>query len=402
MGFNVCRCCRRVAKQVKKPSRVSSADPRFGFLGSGVFVNHASVSPPCRAARRVVHQAAEGIAAEDDRFVHSRLTSGAARDGFAGFVGSRRERVMCFLNTSAALSSVAWGLHWKTGDEVLVSPYEFVSNVLAWQLQSGRGVKVKPLETVDEWIDPDSLRKQMTDRTRVVALSAVHWATGARQDLRALAEVVRERGALLVVDAAQSLGASSHSQRQDGYDVLATNTYKWLLSYNGTAFADFSKAALESMDLASVGWLSVAGDPEPEIVRGGRPEFALGEGVERFLGGAPSALSNLAASAAFKDLSAYGQPRIRKESLRATGWFLDAAERLGIGVVTPPEPERHAGIVALKVPDAANVAKRLRLRGIRLGARGGYLRASPFFYTKENDVDAFEKALRAALRRPKR
>lgn len=305
---------------------------------------------------------------------------------------------MCFLNTSAALSSVAWGLRWKQGDEVLVSPYEFVSNVLAWQLQSPQGVSVNPLETEDEWVDPDSLRKQMTDRTRVVAVSAVHWATGARQDLRALAEVVHERDALLVVDAAQSLGAAPHSQRQDGYDVLATNTYKWLLSYNGTAFADFSKRAVESIDPASVGWLSVAGDPEPEIVRGGRPEYKLGEGVERFLGGAPSALSNLAATAAFKDLAAYGQERIRGESLKVSGWFLEAAQRLGVEAVTPAEPERHAGIVALKVRDSHEVATRLRKRGIRLGARGGYLRASPFFYTKESEVEGFAKALRAELR----
>ena len=304
---------------------------------------------------------------------------------------------MCFLNTSAALSSVAWGLGWKRGDEVLVSPYEFVSNVLAWQLQSDRGVRVRPLDTVDEWVDPDSLRKQMTARTRVVALSAVHWATGARQDLRALAEVVHERDALLVVDGAQSIGAAPHSQKQDGYDVLATNTYKWLLSYNGTAFADFSRRALESIDLASVGWLSVAGDPEPEIVRGGRPEYKLGGGIERFLGGAPSALSNLAAAAAFKDLDAYGQGRVRRESLKVTERFLDAAEGVGVPAVTPREPERHAGIVALRVRDAHEVAKRMRTRGIRLGARGGFLRASPFFYTKQAEVEAFEKALRAEV-----
>jgi cysteine desulfurase / selenocysteine lyase len=381
-----------------RPPTDPGDDLRFGFTGSGVFLNHASVSPPCRAARRVVHEAADGIAAEDDRFIHSRATSGAARDAFAGYVGSRRERVMCFLNTSAALSSVAWGLRWRPKDEVLVSPYEFVSNVLAWQLQGPRGVRVRPLRTVEEWIDPSSLRKQMTDRTRVVAVSAVHWATGARQDLRALAEVVHERDALLVVDAAQSLGAAPHSQRQDQYDVLATNTYKWLLSYNGTAFADFSKSALEAIDLASVGWLSVAGDPEPEIVRGGRPEYRLGEGVERFLGGAPSALSNLAATAALQDLGTYGQARIRRESLRASGWFLESAARLAVDVATPVEPEHHAGIVALKVPKAPALATRLRSRGFRVGSRGGYLRASPFFYTTESEADAFERALRQELK----
>jgi cysteine desulfurase / selenocysteine lyase len=364
-------------------------------LGRGAFFNHASVSPPCRAARRAVHQAAEGFAREDERFVHSRKTSGAARDAFAGYVGSRRERVMCFQNTSAALSSVAWGLRWKRGDEVLVSPYEFVSNVLAWQLQAHRGVRVRALASKNEWIDPENLRKQITQRTRVVAVSAVHWATGARQDLRALAEIAHERDALLVVDAAQSLGAQPHAQRTERYDVLATNTYKWLLSYNGTAFGDFSKNALDSMDLASVGWLSVAGEPEPDLVEGGKPVFRLGKGVERLLGGAPSALSNIAATAALKDLNAYGQQRIRRETLQATEQVLEAAERLGLEAVTPKEPERRAGIVALRVPDARIVAARLRAKGIRAGSRGGFLRLSPFFYTTTDETALLAKALRA-------
>lgn len=371
--------------------------PRFGFLGPGVFLNHASVSPPCGAARRIVHEAADGIASEDDRFVHSRLTSNAARDAFASFVDSRRERVMCFLNTSTALSSVAWGLRWKKGDEVLVSSNEFVSNVLAWQMQSPRGVKVKPLATDNEWLDPESLRKQMTRRTRVVALSAVHWATGARQHLRAIADAVHDRGALLVVDAAQSLGAQPHSPRTDKYDVLATNTYKWLLSYNGTAFADFSKTALESIDLASVGWLSVAGEPEPEIVRGGLPRYRLGAGVERLLGGAPSALSNLAAKAALDDLRAYGQARIRTETLQVTEQVMAGAREFGVAAATPEEKDRRAGIVALRVPRAAEVAKRLRSRGFRLGARGGYLRVSPFFYTTKEEVESFLRTLRTVL-----
>ncbi|MBI2078731.1 MAG: aminotransferase class V-fold PLP-dependent enzyme [Euryarchaeota archaeon] len=224
-----------------------AAGPRFGFLGGGAFLNHASVAPPCRAARRAVHEAAEGIAREDDRFVRSRATSTDARRAFAAFVGSRLDRVMCFQNTSAALSSVAWGLRWRRGDEVLVSRNEFVSNYLAWELQGRRGVRVRNLPTEDERVDPDVLKKTIRRTTRVVAVSAVHWATGARQDLRALADAAHDGGALLVVDAAQSLGAAPHSPARDRYDVLATNTYKWLLSYNGTAFADFSRGALEAI-----------------------------------------------------------------------------------------------------------------------------------------------------------
>ena len=380
--------------------RMATKNPRFGFIGAGTFLNHASVSPPCRAARRVVHEAADGIAREDDRYVRSRATSTAARAAFAAFVGSRVDRVMCFQNTSAALSAVGWGLRWRRGDEVLVSRNEFVSNYLAWDLQSRRGVRLRSLPAVDEWVDPERLKKTIRKSTRVVAVSAVHWATGARQDLRALAGIAHDVGALLVVDAAQSLGAAPHSPTADRYDVLATNTYKWLLSYNGTAFADFSKAALDSIDPASVGWLSVAGEPEPEVVRGGRPTYRLGRGVEQLLGGAPSALSNLSATAALHDIDAYGQTRIRRELLRVTEGVREVANRLHLPVVTPDEPRRHAGIVALRVRDAEVTAKKLRRRGIRLGARGGFLRVSPHFYTRPEDVDSLESALRRVRARP--
>jgi selenocysteine lyase/cysteine desulfurase len=375
----------------------SEADKDFGFTGTGTFLNHASVSPPCKAARDAVHQGVEAIAREDDDVVHSRQTADRARAAFAGFVEARKPNVQCFQNTSAALSAIAWGLRWKAGDEVLVSPNEFVSNVLAWQLQEPRGVKVRPMETKDELVDPDQLRRQMTPRTRVVALSAVHWATGARQDLKAIAEVVHGAGGFLVVDAAQSLGAAPHSRRRDDYDAIATNTYKWLLSVNGTAFADFSQALLDQLDLSAVGWLSVAGEPEPERLTPAGPTYRLGSGVERLLGGAPSALSNLAAIAAFGALEAQEQTAVASKVRAIAGRVMAQADQRGIRVVTPREAHAHAGLVALAVKDAPGVAAKLRGMGVRLGARGGYLRVSPHFYTTPEEVDRFFTALDQAL-----
>lgn len=376
--------------------------PRFGFLGRGAFFNHASVAPPCRAARRAVRDAVEAFAREDDRFVHSRDTSRRAREAFARYVGARANRVQCFQNTSAALSAVAWGLRWRRGDEVLVSRNEFVSNYLVWELQRARGVRIRLLPTRNEWVDPALLRRHLGRRTRVVAVSAVHWATGAKQDLRALSEACSQTGALLVVDAAQSLGAARHSRRRDGYDVLATNTYKWLLSFNGTAFAEFSSAALDALEPSSVGWLSVAGDPEPPLGPRGRPAYRLGAGVEWLLGGAPSALSNLAAIAALGDMDAYGQARIERETARAAQRVMEWADGQGLPVVTPRERGRHAGIVALRVRGAEAAARRLRGQGVRLGSRGGFLRISPHFYMSDADLERLDRASRRVGLRPSR
>lgn len=371
------------------------ADEReFGLLGDDVFLNHASVSPPCRAARRAVHEAADGIAADDDYLVASSQTSRDAREAFAGLVRGRVDRVQCFQNTSSALSSVAFGLRWKRGDEVLVSRNEFVSNYLVWKLQESKGVKVRHLPTVDEWVDPAGLQRMITDKTRMVAVSAVHWATGARQDLRALADIAHDHGAFLVVDAAQSLGAVVHSMKRDGYDVLATNVYKWLVSYNGTAFAEFSPEIVGALDPAAFGWLAVDGDPEPEIQRDGSPEFRIADGVGRLLGGAPSALSNVAAIAAFKALEAVGLDRVEREVRRNAGAVMTAADEAGVPVATPREPDRHAGIVGLRISDADRHVPWFREQGIRLGARGGFLRVAPHFYTPRGELETFGDALR--------
>lgn len=378
--------------------RGPTEDPAFGLVGEDVFLNHASVSPPCRAARRAVHEAADGIAADDDYLVASSQTSRHAREAFAGLVRGRVDRVQCFQNTSSALSSVAFGLRWKRGDEVLVSRNEFVSNYLVWKLQQSKGVTVRHLPTVDEWVDPGELERVITDKTRVVAVSAVHWATGARQDLHALADIAHDHGAFLIVDAAQSLGAVVHSMKRDGYDVLATNTYKWLLSYNGTAFAEFSPEIVGALDPAAFGWLAVDGDPEPEIRRDGSPEFRIADGVGRLLGGAPSALSNVAAIAAFKALETVGLDRVEREVRRNAGAVMTAADENAVPVVTPRGPDWYAGIVALRVPDADRYVPWFREQGIRLGARGGLLRVAPHFYTPRGELDAFGDALRTSAR----
>ena len=386
----------------KAKATTAVGGPRFGFLGEGVFLNHASVSPPCRAARRAVHEAVEAIAREDDDVVRSRDTVDRARDAFAALVGSKRDRVQSYQNTSAALSAVAWGLRWKPGDEVLVSPNEFVSNHLAWTLQEGKGVKVRPLPTRAELVEPDTLRKhlKMAPRTRVVAVSAVHWATGASQDLPALAEACAAQGAFLVVDAAPSLGARRHSRKKDGYDVLATNTYKWLLSVNGAAYADFSPRLTEELDLASVGWLAVAGEPEPEVLDG-RATYKLGPGVEKLIGGSQSALSNLAAIATFRDLMDVGLAAIEKKVQAIARRVMDSADADGIAVVTPRDA--HAGLVALDLgggPEhARKVSALLRKRGVRIGPRGGWLRVSPHFYTRPSEVEALFDALREVAKR---
>lgn len=171
-------------------------------------------APAARAARDFLEaQANEGVMMTP-RYapVLERFRGSAAR-----LVGAAPEDIAYVSNTAEGMSLIANGYPFEPGDQVLTYDREFPSNHFPWLLQRQRGVEVVLLSDVDPLGDlPDhlprawsmeELEERVTDRTRVITLSHVQFASGYAADLEALAAFCRHRGIDLVVDAAQSLGA---------------------------------------------------------------------------------------------------------------------------------------------------------------------------------------------------
>src|SRR5262249_11484955 len=96
-----------------------------------------------------------------------------------------------------------------------------------------RGVEVRLLKHQDGALRLEDVDTALDARTRMVAVSAVSFVSGFRWDLAALASLVHERGALLLVDAAQGLGAGPVPAAQIDFTVACT--FKWLLGCHGLA-----------------------------------------------------------------------------------------------------------------------------------------------------------------------
>jgi hypothetical protein len=127
----------------------------------------------------------------------------------ARLVGAREPHEVAFLaNTSDGLSVVAAGLDWREGDNVVGANCEFPSNVYPWMRLASHGVELRMAEERDGRVDPDQLLALVDERTRVVALSWVQFASGFRSDLGRIGRACASRGVLFVVDAIQGLGAS--------------------------------------------------------------------------------------------------------------------------------------------------------------------------------------------------
>jgi cysteine desulfurase/selenocysteine lyase len=120
---------------------------------------------------------------------------------------------------------------------------------------------VRYVENVGRKVLVEDVERAVDDKTAAVAVSHVEYVNGFRQDLRALAEIAHEHGALLVVDAIQSLGALPVDVRRDDVDFLTASCYKWMLGPAGAGYLYVRKEFIEKFEPPFIGWASV----KPEI-----------------------------------------------------------------------------------------------------------------------------------------
>src|SRR5690606_11225406 len=156
------------------------------------------------------------------------------RGRVAALIGAQQHEVALAASISAALTAVASAIGYAGRSRVVVSDLDFPT--LAYQWMARPDVEVVHVRSEGAaTIEPSRFAEAVDDRTAVLAASHVYFTTGAIQDLRALADIAHERGALLVVDGYQGTGQVPQDVRAAGVDVLVTGTLKWLLGGPGLA-----------------------------------------------------------------------------------------------------------------------------------------------------------------------
>ncbi|GIX21286.1 MAG: hypothetical protein KatS3mg121_0069 [Gammaproteobacteria bacterium] len=370
--------------------------PDFELDPGLVYLNHAGVAPWPRATRLAVEafaaQAARRGGADYPRWlaVEARLRARLAR-----LVGAESADCIALVkNTSEALSIVAGGLDWQTGDNVVYAAEEFPSNRIVWEALAARGVEPRcvPLQGA---ADPEGALLAACDRrTRLLAVSSVQYASGLRMDLERLGQACRARGVLFCVDAIQSLGALPFDARAVHADFVAADGHKWLLAPEGLGLFYCRSTLLERLAPLSYGWHMVAeaGDFE-------RRDWRPAPDARRFECGSPNLLGVHALDASTALLEAHGLQRIARAVEANVQTLIDALGELpGTRWHTPLEPARRAGILTVSWPqaDSRRLHAALDEAGILCALRGGGLRFSPHYH---NDAAADAARLCEALAR---
>ncbi len=359
------------------------------------YLNNCSLTPMPRRGRAALDEYARQWTELGGRawYDHWMTELEALRADFARVLGADPEEIALQPGVSTALSGVASAIDYAKRDTVVVADIDFPTDGHVFLSRARHGVRVKFVKSPDGVGVPlEVFADAIDERTALVCTGHVYYASGSIQDVAGLARLCHARGALLVVDAYQSIGAIPFDVHASGVDFLAGGTLKWLMGGPGMAFLYVRRDLAPRFTPTALGWWAVR-DPFAFDVQ----RLDLPDSARRFEFGTPSVPTAYAARAGIALLEEVGLERVRRAHMALSQRLVDGALARGWMVRCPVDARRRTAIVTIAHADPHQAVERLRSDGVIVDARPGVVRLSPHFFNTEAEIDRALEAMALAM-----
>jgi cysteine desulfurase/selenocysteine lyase len=366
----------------------------FPSTRSSYFLSHCAVSPLYRDAAHAMHEFNEKMA-------HLGLTALDSfadllpryRRGFGTLLKTEPGNISYTHTTAEAMNQIAWGYPFAPGDRIISYRHEYPSNHYPWLLQHKRGVILDllpdtarapgfaPGDKPSGW-NMDDLVRLCTERTRVVALSHVQFASGFAADLRALGAFCKERDIDLIIDCAQSLGCLPVYPEEMGISAVAASGWKWLLGPKGSGVLYTSQALRDKLS-PPLGGPSMMRQQTDYLDLNWQP-FTDGRMFEY----STMPWDHIAALVRIVEdiFTRYAMEDIRDEVFRLQDLFLSQLDS-SLFAVQRFDDTHRSGIVSMTTTgESKEMVRNLGAAGVVISERGGYLRLAPHFYQSDEQI----------------
>jgi selenocysteine lyase/cysteine desulfurase len=265
----------------------------------------------------------------------------------------------------------------------VISDFEFPTIGQIWHAQELRGAEVVHVPADGPEIPVERFDEAIDERTAVVSITAVCYRNGSRLDVKEIARIAHERGALVVLDAYQAIGTYPLDVRALGVDVLAAGVLKYLLGSAGLGFLWCRRGLAESLLPTQTGWFA-----DEDIFQMDIRDYSPSPTARRFQQGTPPIPAIYGGIAGMELMEEIGIAETRQHVNALNERLIAGVDELGGVVVTPREAERRGALVCIRSTDAPALVEVLGGDGIVTSERDGNLRVSLHAYNTEDDVAA--------------
>lgn len=325
-----------------------------------------------------------------------------AREAVRKFIGAEKSNEIIFTrNTTESLNLVAYsyGLsNVKKGDEIVVSIMEHHSDLLPWQMVAETcGAELKFIECAkDGSIDLEKVKELITSRTKIVAMTQVSNVLGREYPVKEIAKLAHEKGAVMVVDGAQSTPHMRVDVTDLDADFFAFSGHK-LLAPMGIGVLYGKEELLEKM---------------PPFLSGGemidsvtRTSAVYAELPHKFEAGTVNAAGAAGLKTAIDYIEKVGFDYIGEREIALTSRAIEKMKKIPhVNIIGSENADEHTGIVTFTIDNVHphDISEILAADGIAV--RAGHhcaqpllthlglnstARASFAFYNTEDEVDKF-------------
>ena len=352
---------------------------RFPILAETTYlINHSLGAMPAAAEERVLEYAhvwkTRGIRAWGEGWWEMALTVG---DQIGRLIGAPPGTVSMHQNVTIAEAVVLSCFRFdRPRRRIVYEEGNFPSVRYLYQAQAERGGADILVAADDEGVV-----EAIDDRTLLVPVTHVLYKTGEIQDVEAIIERAHDHGALVVLDAYQSVGTVPLDVTALGVDFAVGGSVKWLCGGPGAGWLYVRPDLASVLEPGLTGWQAHARPFDFE------PEQDYAEGAARFLTGTPNVPALYAATAGYDVIEEVGIDRIRERSVEQTTLLIELLEEAGFPVGSPSDPARRGGTVVVRPPDFERVDAELAARGILCDHRPDVgLRLGPHFFNTDDEL----------------
>ena len=325
-----------------------------------------------------------------------------AREAVRKFIGAEKSNEIIFTrNTTESLNLVAYsyGLsNVKKGDEIVVSIMEHHSDLLPWQMVAKTcGAELKFIECAkDGSIDLEKVKELITSRTKIVAMTQVSNVLGREYPVKEIAKLAHEKGAVMVVDGAQSTPHMRVDVTDLDADFFAFSGHK-LLAPMGIGVLYGKEELLEKMPPFLLG-----GEMIDSVTR---TSAVYAELPHKFEAGTVNAAGAAGLKAAIDYIEKVGFDYIGEREIALTSRAIEKMKKIPhVNIIGSENADEHTGIVTFTIDNVHphDISEILAADGIAV--RAGHhcaqpllthlglnstARASFAFYNTEDEVDKF-------------